>query len=99
MLEKCRIYAASNGGEDPRHEMCKDRPLSFCSDPRMIELCNMGEYCEAMSMNPTPAPLSSISNKPPRDPRCLMGASFVCQNYENAVLCGQVAMCRRRFWP
>ncbi|CDS39784.1 prosaposin a preproprotein [Echinococcus multilocularis] len=98
ILEQCRLYAASDSvGSDMRREMCKDRPLSFCSDPRMVKLCGMGEYCEAMSMTPTsPAPLTTEA---PRDPRCRLGSAFVCQTYANAVLCDQVEMCRSRFWP
>ncbi|KAL5969670.1 Prosaposin [Taenia solium] len=96
--EQCRQYTASDGvGSEIRHEMCKDRPLSFCSDPRMVKLCGMGEYCEAMSMTPT-SPMPPTTEAP-RDPRCRLGSAFVCQTYANAVLCDQVEMCRRRFWP
>lgn len=98
ILKQCRQYTASDGvGSDMRHEMCKDRPLSFCSDPRMVKLCEMGEYCEAMSMTPTST--MPPTTRAPLDPRCRLGSAFVCQTYANAVLCGQVEMCRRRFWP
>lgn len=96
VLEKCRIYSASQSVGDMRNEMCKDRPLSFCSDPKMVELCGMGEYCEAMSMTPTPTPPTTQVDDAPIDPRCRLGAAFVCQNYQNAVLCGEVELCRRR---
>ncbi|VUZ51665.1 unnamed protein product [Hymenolepis diminuta] len=99
VLEKCRIYSTSQSIGDMRNEMCKDRPLSFCSDPKMVELCGMGEYCEAMSMTPTPTPPTTQVDDAPIDPRCRLGAAFVCQNYQNAVLCGEVELCRTRgFW-
>ncbi|VDN98281.1 unnamed protein product [Rodentolepis nana] len=96
VLEKCRVYSTSQSVGDMRNEMCKDRPLSFCSDPKMVELCGMGEYCEAMSMTPTPTPPTTQVDEAPIDPRCRNGAAFVCQSYQNAVLCGEVELCRRR---
>ncbi|VDD76031.1 unnamed protein product [Mesocestoides corti] len=103
ILDQCKRHVASASEDskqdgDLRQRMCKDRPVSFCSDAKMVELCSMGEYCEAMSMAPTPAAPLAKRSKVTADPRCKRGPAFFCQSYQKAVLCGEVKQCRRRFW-
>ncbi len=93
VLDQCKKYGDEEA--DLRRQMCKDRPVSFCADAKMVEICGMGEYCEAMGMAPTPAPPTTTTKKP-QDPRCRRGLAFACQTYANAVMCDKVEICKQR---